>query len=176
MEIEYWTQNAQKNWPENGGSVTLTTKCDRGILKWLDWVEIRGTAAKREINPTLYEDLTFTWKRKISSAISERSIYKEMSLNFNLMPLGYTEPDKATFGKKDAPSLSKCQIVGTFCVKISRFYWFSRWTGCTKRITSSLFMYLTTIQTYFDRLIFRLIRVPNAIFQPNTKIGTQKKC
>ena len=35
-------------------------------------------------------------------------------------------------------------------------------------------MYLTTIQTYFDRLIFRLIRVPNAIFQPNTKIGTQK--
>ena len=91
-------------------------------LKRLDWVKIRGTAAKREIKPTFYEDLTFTLKRKISNAISKHSIYDEMSLNFNLTPLGYTEPNKATFGEKDAQSLSKCQIVGTFCVKISRFY------------------------------------------------------
>lgn len=49
------------------------------------------------------------------------------------------------------------------------------WTSCSKRMTSSLFMYLKTIQTYFYLLIFRLIRVSNAIFLANIKIGTETK-
>ena len=36
-------------------------------------------------------------------------------------------------------------------------------------------MYLKTIQTYFYLLIFRLIRVSNAIFLENIKIGTETK-
>ena len=52
---------------KNGGSVTLTTKWARGILEALDWVKRRGTTAKREMKPALYEELTFTWKRKANA-------------------------------------------------------------------------------------------------------------
>ena len=49
---------------ENGGSITLTTKWARGLLKSLDWVKKRYTKAKREMNPALYEELTFLGKAK----------------------------------------------------------------------------------------------------------------
>ena len=45
--------------------MTLTKKWARGILKLLDRVKRDGTTAKREMNPALYEEHTFTWKRKI---------------------------------------------------------------------------------------------------------------
>ena len=38
-------------------------------------------------------------------------------------------------------------------------------------MTLSLFMYLGIIQTYFKLLIFRLIRVPNAMFVKNIMVG-----
>ena len=64
---------------ENDGSITLTTKWARGILKSLDWVkrviqEKSELKAKREMNPVLYKELTFSWKRKIANAIVEHKI------------------------------------------------------------------------------------------------------
>ena len=64
---------------ENDGSITLTTKWARGILKSLDWVkrviqEKSELKAKREMNPALYKELTFSWKRKITNAIVEHKI------------------------------------------------------------------------------------------------------
>ena len=64
---------------ENDGSITLTTKWARGILKSLDWVkrviqEKSELKAKREMNPALYKELTFSWKRKIANAIVEHKI------------------------------------------------------------------------------------------------------
>ena len=49
---------------ENGGSITLTTKWARGVAKSLDWVKRRYTTSKREMNLVLYEELTFSWKKK----------------------------------------------------------------------------------------------------------------
>ena len=49
---------------ENGGSITLTTKWARGVAKSLDWVKRRYTTSKREMNLALYEELTFSWKKK----------------------------------------------------------------------------------------------------------------
>ena len=54
---------------ENGGSIALTTKWARGVLKSLDWVKRRYATAKREMNPALYKELTFSWKTKITNAI-----------------------------------------------------------------------------------------------------------
>ena len=82
---------------KNGGSVTLTTKWARGILKSLDWVKRRGTTSNREMNPALYEELTFSWKRKIANVLFEHSIHDDMILNFDQAPLGFTAPNKATF-------------------------------------------------------------------------------
>ena len=49
---------------ENGGSIALTANWTRAVLKSLDCVKKLYTTAKREINPVLYEELTFSWKRK----------------------------------------------------------------------------------------------------------------
>ena len=85
---------------ENGGSIRLTTKWARGVLKSLDWVKRRYTTAKREMNPALYKELTFSWKRKIANAIFEHKIQKEMILNFDQTALGFTAPNKSIFTGK----------------------------------------------------------------------------
>ena len=96
---------------ENGGSITLTTKWARGVLKSLDWVKRRYTTAKREMNPALYEELTFSWKRKIANAIFEHKIQKEMILNFD-------QTGKWDHSVPIANVDDKRQITATFCVNI----------------------------------------------------------
>ena len=44
----------------NVGNVTLTIKWAQNTLKSLDWVKRRGSAGKREMNPALYKELTFS--------------------------------------------------------------------------------------------------------------------
>ena len=109
---------------ENGGSITLTTKWARGVLKSLDWVKRRYTTAKREMNPVLYEGLTLSWKRKIANAIFEHKIQKEMILNFDQTALVFTAPNKSKFTGKGVHSIpiakvdDKRQLTATFCVNI----------------------------------------------------------
>ena len=107
---------------KNGGSITLTTKWARGVLKSLDWVNRRYTTAKKEMNPALYKELSFSWKRKIANAIFENKIQKEIILNFDQTSLGLTAPNKSTFTGKGVHSVpianvdDKRQITATFCV------------------------------------------------------------
>ena len=109
---------------ENGGSITLTTKWARGVLKSLDWVKRHYTIAKREMNPALYKELTFSWKRKIANAIFVYKIQKEMILTFDQTVLGFTALNKSTFTGKGVHSIpianvdDKRQITATFCVNI----------------------------------------------------------
>ena len=109
---------------ENGGDVELTTKWARGVLKSLNWVKRRYTTAKREMNPALYEELTFTWKRKIANAVVEHSILKELILNFDQTPLGFTAPNKSTFTHKGVHSVpvanvdDKRRITATFFASV----------------------------------------------------------
>ena len=76
------------------------------------------------MNPVLYEELTFSWKRKIANAIFEHKIQKEMILNFDETALGFTAPNKSTFTGKGVHSVpianvdDKCQITATSCVNI----------------------------------------------------------
>ena len=109
---------------ENGGSITLTTKWTRGVLEYLDWVKKRYTTAKREMNPALYEEWTFSWKRKIANAIFENKIQKEMTLKFDQTALGFTALIKSTITGKGIHSEpianvdNKRQITATLCVDI----------------------------------------------------------
>ena len=109
---------------ENDGSLTLTTKWARGVLKSLCWIKRRYTTAKREMNPVLYEELKFSWKRKIVNAIFEHKIQKEMILNFDQTAFGFTAPKKSTFTGRGIHSVpianvvDKRQITATFCVNI----------------------------------------------------------
>ena len=85
----------------------------------------RGTTAKREMNPALYEELTYTRNRKIANDILEQSTHNEMILDFDQTPLGFTASNRATFTEKDAESVSIANVndmrqrTGTFCVNIS---------------------------------------------------------
>ena len=47
----------------NGGNITLSIKWTRHILKSMNWVKRRGTTAKRAMNPSIYDELAFTWKK-----------------------------------------------------------------------------------------------------------------
>ena len=109
---------------ENVESITLTTKWARGVLKSLHWVKRRYTTSKREMNPAMYEELTFSWKRKIANAVFEHKIQKEMILNFDQTALEFTAPNKSTFTGKGVHSKpiasvdDKCQITAIFCINI----------------------------------------------------------
>ena len=79
---------------ESGESITVTTKQARGALKSLHWVKRRYTTSKRERNPALYKELTFSWKRKMPNAIFEHKIQKEMTLNFDQTALRFNSSEQ----------------------------------------------------------------------------------
>ena len=85
---------------KNGGSISLSTIWERNVLKSLDWVKRRGTTAKREINPALYEELRFSWKRKIAQTVPDHNIHNDMILNIDQTPLGFTAPNKTTYTER----------------------------------------------------------------------------
>ena len=76
------------------------------------------------MNPALYEELKFSWKRKIANAIFEQKTQKEMILNFDQTALGFTAPNESTFTGKGVHSVPianvdhKRQITASFCVNI----------------------------------------------------------
>ena len=52
------------------------------------------------MNPALYKELTFSWKRKIANAIFEHKIQKEMILNFDQTALGFTAQQIFSYWEK----------------------------------------------------------------------------
>ena len=76
------------------------------------------------MNPALYEELAFYWKRKIANAFFEHKIQKEMILNFHQTALGFPAQNKFTFTGKGVHSVpianvdDQRQITATFCVNI----------------------------------------------------------
>ena len=77
------------------------------------------------MNPALYDDLAFTWKKKIAGKVFEHKIHNDLILNFDRTPLRFTCPAKATFTEKNAETVptgnldDKRHITGTFVVNLS---------------------------------------------------------
>lgn len=92
---------------KNGGSVSLTIKWARGILKSLDWSKRRGTTAKREMNPALYEELSFTWKKNIATLVLDHQIPEELIFNLDQTPLAYVSASKTTMAPRGANTVRK---------------------------------------------------------------------
>ena len=109
---------------KNGGPITLSVKWARGILKSMDWSKKRGTTAEREMNPALYEELSFSWKRDIAGNIFNHKIPEAPIFNMDQTPLGQTSASKVSFaprGSKKVPIANiddKRMITGTFCVSL----------------------------------------------------------
>ena len=60
----------------------------------MNWVKRRGTTAKRAVNSSLYDELAFTWKKKIAEKVFQHNIPKDLILNFDQTPLGFACPAK----------------------------------------------------------------------------------
>ena len=88
-------------------------------------IKRRGTTVKRTMNPALYDELDFTWQKRIAEKVFEHKIRNDLILNFDQTPLGFTCPAKATFTEKNAETVpignldDKRQITGTFVVNLS---------------------------------------------------------
>ena len=74
----------------------ISTKWARNVLRLLDWVKRRGTTAKLEMNPALYEELIFSWKRKKVEIVLEHNIHEKMILNFDQTPVGFTSQNHSS--------------------------------------------------------------------------------
>ena len=76
------------------------------------------------MNPALYEELTFPWKRKRAEIIFEYNIHGKMVLNFDQTPVGFTSPHKTTHtdkGSESAPITNvdaKLQITAIFYISL----------------------------------------------------------
>ena len=53
------------------------------VLKSPDRVMWRATTAKKEMNLDFYEELTFSWKRRIAQIVFEHDVHKNMNLYFD---------------------------------------------------------------------------------------------
>ena len=83
------------------GSITLSIKWIHNLLRSMDWIKQKGTTAKREMNPALYDKLVFTKRKKIF----EHKIPSNLILNFDQTPLGFVSPSKTMYTKKNFQEL-----------------------------------------------------------------------
>ena len=77
------------------------------------------------MNPSLYDELAFTWKKKIAEKVFQHNIPEDLILNFDQTPLGFTCPAKTTFTDRNSEIVpignlnDKRQITGTSVVNLS---------------------------------------------------------
>lgn len=90
---------------KNGGTVSLSIKWARGILTSLNWSKRRGTTAKREMNPALYEELSFTWKKNIATLVLDHKIPDDLIFNLDQTPLAYVCASKTTMAPRGASTV-----------------------------------------------------------------------
>ena len=88
----------------------------------MDWTKRKGTTSKRTMNPALYDELSFSWRKDIDNLILQHNFPEEFTLNLDQTPMGFTSVSKVPFasmGSKKVPISNingKPQITGTFTV------------------------------------------------------------
>ena len=108
----------------NGSSLELTKDWAPGVIKSMNWTIRKGTTGKIDLSKQfLLEKLTF--QKKISGAIFEHDIPKELIINLDQTPLSYVSPGKYTFDVKAVKTIpikginDKQQIPATFAISMS---------------------------------------------------------
>ena len=97
---EVLKSNNPKLLKQTGGSLQLTENWIREVLKFMNWVKIKGTTGKIEPFQQLLLEKKLTFRKKISGAIFYHDIPKELIVNLNQTPLSYVSPGKYIFDVK----------------------------------------------------------------------------
>ena len=109
---------------EFGGSLDLTDRWARAVLKQLKWGKRKGTTGNVDSPPQVLAEEKFTFQRTISTAILEHNI-PALVVNLNQTPLSYVSPGKYKFNFKGAKNVpikgidDKRQISATFVVSLT---------------------------------------------------------
>ena len=90
---------------KNGVFIKLTTKRALEIFKSIEWPKRKGTTAKREMNPALYEELTFSCKKDITNLMLQQNI-PELILNLDQTPLALASVYKVTMASTGSQKVS----------------------------------------------------------------------
>ena len=115
---------------ENGGTLSLNKDWARQILYRMETrgeklVRRMGTTAKIPVAPGILREVKLDYQRKYQMLQIHHSIPKELSINFDKIPLPYVCATKHTFekqGSKQVPLVGKGktkQITGTFAISQS---------------------------------------------------------
>ena len=111
--------NCPERLKEFGGTLELTEKWARGVLKKLNWSKRKGTTGKVDPSPQFLAEEKYTFQRNISAVVTEHDVPPFLILNIDQTPLSYVTPGKYTFnfkGAKNVPMDDKRQITATFAV------------------------------------------------------------
>ena len=81
-------------------------------MKSFDWVKRSRATTKKEMNPVLYEEMTFSWKRKIGKIVLEHTIHEKTVLNFDHTQVWFTSPNKTTYTDKRSESVPITNVDG----------------------------------------------------------------
>ena len=88
-----------------GGHIALTEAWARGVLKSMEWSQIKNTNGKIEPIKRFLLEEKLTFQRRIALIIEEHDIPKELILNLDQTPLSYVSPGKYTFNPKGAETV-----------------------------------------------------------------------
>ena len=110
---------------EFGGSVKLTEKWARCILKELNFTKRKATTGKIMPSPVFLSETKFDFQRKVAQAIVNHDIIPEMVINLDQTPLSYINCGKYSFASKNTNNVAvkgvddKRQITGTFAISLT---------------------------------------------------------
>ena len=92
---------------EFGGSLGLTNRWARDVLKQLKWSKRKGTTGKVDTPPQFLAEEKFSFQRKISTTILEHDIPTPLNVNIDQTLLSFVSPGKYTFSFKGAKNVPK---------------------------------------------------------------------
>ena len=110
---------------EFGGSLDLTDRWARDVLKQLKWSKRKRITGKGDPSPQFLAQEKLTFQRIISTAILEHHIPPPLVVNLDQIPLSYVSPGKYTFSFKGAKNVpikgveDKRQITAIFAVSLT---------------------------------------------------------
>ena len=110
---------------ENEGLLELTEDWARGVIKSINWINRKDTTGKIEPSKQFLLEEKLTFRKKISGAIFEHDIPKELIINLDQIPRSFVSPGKYTFDVKGVKTVlikginDKPQITATFTIFMS---------------------------------------------------------
>ena len=72
----------------------------------MEWSKRRRKTGKREMNPALYENLTFSWKKDIANLVLQHNIPEELISDLDQTPLALVSSSRVNMATTGSHTVS----------------------------------------------------------------------